>query len=170
MICNKLTNCRMNVINENKDVCKRSNVCIQFNDKRSRPTCTERGKSYTLVTNGDYMVVSYHMDGGIVHNEENTDKCDFLFVVHDKENPTAIFIELKGKDTRHAISQVKNSIRLFERDFVDFRIYGRIVNTQGIPRIQSDPDYVSLNKWLKKKYKGNLALEQRTYIENYKNI
>jgi hypothetical protein len=170
MICNELANCRISLLKEKKDLCKRASFCIQFNDKRSKPTCSERGKSYTLVTNGDYRVISYHMDGGIVFNEENTDKCDFLFVVDDNENPTAIFIELKGKDTRHAISQVKNSIKLFEGDFVDFRIYARIVNTQGIPRIQTDPDFVSLNKLLKKKYKGDLALEQRTYVEIYKNI
>ena len=106
------------------------------------------------------------MDGGIINNEPNVSKCDYLYGIRDSANPTAIFIELKGKDIPHALDQVKNSITRFARCFENHRIYARII-CKSVPRLFNDPSIQNYNKLLRKQYHGNLIIKETNFDEDY---
>lgn len=81
--------------------------CVQFSDKRERPSCSEKGKTYTL-TIGQHMfhTTCLRLDGGVVDSLEFR-RCDYLFSLADAEKRT-ILTELKGTNVGDAMNNWKN--------------------------------------------------------------
>lgn len=66
----------------------------------------EEGKKYVLNIPDDNESVVYQVDGYIIKNGE---KCDKLILVKNTEYPETwieIFLELKGRDVNHALTQI----------------------------------------------------------------
>jgi hypothetical protein len=173
MICDKLSDCIDQV--EKNQGCVREDVCVKFYDDRSKPSCNEKGKSYSIINpERKYKVLSLHMDGGVITEDKQTpsnfSKCDYLFVFKDPKQPTAFLIELKGKSTSDAIDQISHTLEIFRDELQGCkRVYGRIVNTSSIPNIKNNPDFIELYKDLKKLH-GDLKTHERILEENYAEI
>lgn len=162
MICNHLRNCYAN----GSQTCKQPTSCLEQNDNRKNVTCEERKKRYNLENDKVLEVAVYHVDGGIVINEPDVAKCDYLYVVKDSIQPTVIMIELKGKDIHHALEQLNNSVRMFFRDFPRHRIYARII-CKSVPRLYNDPSVKKCKDEFRKRFQGSLRIEENSFSEKY---
>lgn len=151
---------------------QRLRKCVCYADDRSQPSCSEHGKTYTLIQGEKRNnILCMHVDGGIL-DEIDSNKCDYLFLVMDHVdggNGRAIFIELKGSATRDALAQLKATIKspAFQGIELNYKkIYGRIVNTSSVPNIQSAPDFIEL-KEIFLRLGGNLKTHEWNFLENY---
>ena len=149
--------------------------CIAFFDRRSQPSCTEKGKTYTLDASGENLqVLCFHIDGGVVDSND-CNKCDYAFFLKDKAsggNGRAIFIELKGKHIRDAMKQLNDTLSL--DTFKDVaktykKIYGRIVITSSVPRIRNDNQFMDLKERFMD-LGGNLKISEINFVENYADL
>lgn len=71
----------------------------------------EKGKSYVLEVSGNKESVLYQVDGYIV---TTGDKCDKLVLVKKTKQPETwaeIFVELKGKNPNHALTQLIETVK-----------------------------------------------------------
>lgn len=71
----------------------------------------EEGKKYTLNVSSSKESVLYQIDGCII---TSGDKCDKLVLVKESDKPekwAEIFVELKGKDASHALTQLIETIK-----------------------------------------------------------
>lgn len=119
-----------------------------------------------------------HIDGGAITNPEacTVDKCDYALWVkdglqRDRKKDTAILIELKGKDVRHAVRQVMETLHQPEfsaawRECA--RVYGRIVCT-SVPRIRSNDEIMEAKEEFMMRG-GNLVIKEESYIDVYKEL
>lgn len=81
---------------------------------RTRIRTEENGKRYTLLTKGSEESVVYAVDGNIVKEGQRCDKLVLVKKTTNRINPeqwTEIFIELKGRDTNHAINQLRETLK-----------------------------------------------------------
>ncbi|MCM1440620.1 MAG: hypothetical protein NC131_15695 [Roseburia sp.] len=108
------------------------------------------------------------MDGGVVYDEADVKKCDFLYVIYDFDCPTAIFVELKGNDIYHAVKQLKSSIDIYGAK-LERRICARIISS-SVPRLYNDPIFKNFKKELMKQYKGTLEIFEKSKDEKYSDI
>ena len=153
----------------------RMNCCVSFFDFRSKPSCTEKGKTYTLDhSETNLEVLCMHIDGGVVA-EKDTLRCDYAFFIKDMVDQgcgRAVFIELKGGGTEKALKQLiatLNMPEIFELSKDYRRIYGRIINTSSVPKIQSTGLYMDLKERLKK-LGGNLKTGEWDFVEYYSEL
>ena len=84
--------------------------------KQEKPvySSTEKGKRYTLLTKGTEKSAVYAVDGNIVKEGQRCDKLVLVKRSDSDGNPgrwTEAFIELKGVDVVHAISQLRETLR-----------------------------------------------------------
>lgn len=165
MICEKLSSC----YSDPTYACERKSDCLKQRDTRENVTCVEKKKRYNLINHERFETVVYHVDGGLIKDEQNTVKCDYLYGIGDPEKPSTIFIELKGTDLKHAIKQIKNSVMLFAPSFPGHRIYGRIVSG-AVPNMQNDPAIQNLDKELRKRYNGKLSIFRNSVDERYSKL
>lgn len=161
MICDKLYEC---CSNENY-VCANKEKCIVYKDCRKNAVCEERNKRYNLVNEEGYVVALYHVDGGMISGEPDVRKCDYMYIVYDPENPTAIFVELKGKDIYHAIRQIKEILDRYGT-VLQRRICARII-CSAVPRLYNDPSFKNLKKELMRRYQGTLHIFEKSRDEKY---
>lgn len=164
MICENLQKCCA----DEQYVCENKGNCIVYRDFRPQAVCEEKGKRYNLINDKHCQIALFHMDGGIICDEQNMPKCDFLFVVYDQACPTAIFVELKGKDIKHAVNQLKASVDRYG-GVLDRRICARIV-CSSVPRLYNDPIVKKLKKELVSQYKGTLLIFEKNKDEKYVDI
>ncbi len=164
MICDKLSDCCSN----GSFACTNKGNCVVYRDCRSNATCAEKGKRYNLINDGGYTISLFHVDGGMISGVQDVQKCDFLYVVFDSECPTAIFVELKGTDIRHAIQQIKETIDRYGTA-LQRRICARIV-CSTVPRLYNDPSVSKLRKELMKHYNGNLKISEKNMDEKYSEL
>lgn len=71
----------------------------------------EKGKSYVLEVSGNKESELYQVDGYII---TSGDKCDKLVLVKEKNQPESwaeIFVELKGKNPNHALTQLIETVK-----------------------------------------------------------
>lgn len=161
MICENLQQC-----NQDKGfICARKKDCILCWDNRKNVACEERGKRYNLINSQRKDITLYHVDGGIVYNDNNVKKCDYLYIVHDSQCATAIMVELKGKDILGAIEQIEQSVERFG-PILKSRVFARII-CGSVPRLFNDPSVRRLKKKLINEYKGNLKLSVKNMDEEY---
>ena len=78
----------------------------------SRFTVCENKSKFTIdtkdLTKVDKIKVDSYLDSSPEHQ-----KCDYLFVCTFTDQQTYIFVELKGKNIAHAITQISNTITMF---------------------------------------------------------
>lgn len=67
----------------------------------------ENGKKFIALNPNRKEVLRIKIDGCVI-NDNTTNKCDFLIIDPQKDN--AYFIELKGKNVKHAIKQLNDTI------------------------------------------------------------
>ncbi|MBQ9983270.1 MAG: hypothetical protein IJP29_01640 [Lachnospiraceae bacterium] len=115
-----------------------------------------------------YNVTVYHVDGGIIYNESNMAKCDYLYVVDDEMHPSAIFIELKGKNIHHAMQQLHSTMMQFSSEFKQYRKYARII-CSAVPRIANDPNTLKLMKEMKKQ-NIDINMQEHSMSEDYSTL
>lgn len=165
MICEKLSSCYSDPIYP----CERKSVCLKHRDARKNVTCEEKKKRYNLINHERFETAVYHVDGGLIKDEQNVIKCDYLYGIGDPKNPSAIFIELKGTDLKHAVRQINNSVLLFAPSLPGHRIFGRIVSG-AVPNMQNDPAVQKLDKELRKRYNGKLKIFRDSVDEEYSKL
>ncbi|MCR4936379.1 MAG: hypothetical protein K5990_07870 [Oscillospiraceae bacterium] len=150
----------------------RMGACVHFLDNRSKPSCTEKGKTYTLDhSETNLEVLSMHLDGGVNEGKDGR-RCDYVFFVRDhvdRGQGRVILIELKGGGTRDALNQLSETLDIPEiqalgKDFK--RFYGRVVNTSSPPRIQNTPAYMEVKEKLHR-LGGNLKTGEWDFVEGY---
>ena len=113
---------------------------------------SEKGKTYRMANNSKYHVTKIHVDGGVF---VQTLSCDFLFLTHSFDNKVfsnhaAFLVELKGKDVKHAVDQIGNTIKLMKFADNEFVLNARIVASKGMPLYVRPANYVSLDAMLRK--------------------
>lgn len=171
MICEYLSSCLDECLS-GKQPAKCSNdlkQCIQSSDARPEVKCEQKKKKYILENTQKNHVISYQMDGGIIVVDgmvpEKINKCDNLFVVNSNEL-TAILIELKGKNVSHALDQIQGSLELYKELWKRFsHVYGRAVVTSSTPNLKANPKYVKLSELLRKRYCGNIKIDEWQFKE-----
>lgn len=154
--------------------------CIVFLDCRSKATCTENEKSYTLDQSNEYPkheIIKLHIDGGAIIDQDgaNSNKCDYVVWVKEKDaskkRKTAILIELKGVSVQHAIKQLMATIKQpeFREEWKSCdRMFGRIVCT-SVPRAMTNDARIEAMKEFFDRG-GNLVIKEQSYEEEYKNL
>lgn len=75
--------------------------------KRKTVTTSENGKTYRGELNPQRNCAVYQIDGEAITAGNKCDK--LLLVIDDKQNAT-VFIELKGKNVTHAITQLESTL------------------------------------------------------------
>ena len=126
---------------------------------RAKISVSENGKRYLLTTTGKEESVVYAVDGYIMKEGQ---RCDKLVLVKrsDKDvNPerwTEAFIELKGVDTKHAIDQLRQTLKnpIFRHPSND-DIRARIV-AQSFPSNNSNPTMEKAKQEFRKEFKCDL--------------
>ncbi len=163
MICREVSSCR----NKKKRINDRCEFC-RYESTDSNITRQEKRKRYNLINNGcQQTVVVFHVDGGMIVNEKNTRKCDYIYYVCTPRR-IAVFIELKGKDVKHALEQIDSTMQLYNRDFSDCKLYARIV-CRSVPNIQSDSDVIRLKRNIKR-YGAQLKIDENNIDDSLCNL
>ncbi len=151
--------------------------CIAFLDIRSQAKCEENGKTYILDQSKKfprYEILKLHIDKGIITDPEASivNKCDYVLQIKDSlkgEGGTVILVELKGKDTKHALKQLQATLNQKElRPLWDSqrRIFGRIVGKSMPPRIQNTDIYMDVKEAFFCRF-GNLKIREENMREEY---
>ncbi len=172
MICRKLQECIIEELQSNSlEECDNKNRmnCIESSDRRSAVKCAENRKRYVFENTKKNHVILYKMDGGIIAEDKsvplNTSKCDYLFVIADA-TPTAILTELKGVDVSKALVQLKGALLLYKNVFRKFgHVYARAIVTSSTPNLKASPEYVNLERMIRRDYKGNIKIAERQLNE-----
>lgn len=149
--------------------CNDSSKCIESSDRRPEVKCEEKGKKYILLNTEKNHVISYKMDGGVIVVDktvpEGTGKCDYMYVVSGAKKKV-ILTELKGVDVTKALKQLNGTLVIYENFFKEFdHVYGRIVMTSSVPRLNATSEYTKLNVLLRKKYQGNVKIAEKKLSE-----
>lgn len=172
MICRKLEECINGELRSNSlEECDNKNRmnCIVSSDRRSTVKCEENKKKYVLENTKKNHVILYKMDGGIISEDKsvplNTNKCDYLFVIGD-ETRIAVLTELKGVNVSKALIQLKGTLLLYKNVFCKFgRVYARAIVTSSTPNLKASPEYVNLERMIRKDYKGNIKIVEKQFDE-----
>lgn len=161
MICNNVKQCY-------NEVCHTDSSCstCRYETRDSKVLCLEKGKRYVIQNPEKVPVVKFHMDGGIIRDEKNVVKCDYLVGIKDEKNPTAIFVELKGKNIHHALEQIEGSLSRYASAFQDHKILARIVGS-SVPKITNNPSDLKIRKRIKEKYHADLLIRENNLDERY---
>lgn len=75
---------------------------------RNQFVCGEKRSRYALFLNPKMEGWRYQVDGYII---TDGDKCDALILVKDGDDFAEIFVELKGSDVSHAITQLEETLK-----------------------------------------------------------
>lgn len=153
--------------------------CIEFLDRRPRIRCEERGKTYILDQSKEYPryeVIKYFIDKDVITDPEasTVDKCDNVVLIKDasvsgNKGGTAILVELKGKETRHALEQLFATLNQQQLQSLwdsQRRVFGRIVCKSTPPRIRNTDDFMSVKEAFFKR-NGNIKIEEEKMVEEY---
>lgn len=172
MICGKLEECIHEELQSNSlGKCDNKNRmnCIVSSDRRSAVKCEENKKKYVLENTKKNHVILYKMDGGIISEDKfvplNTSKCDYLFVIGDAAL-NAVLTELKGVNVSKALNQLKGTLLLYKDVFCKFEhVYARAIVTSSTPNLKASPEYVNLERMIRKDYKGNVKIVEKQFNE-----
>ena len=171
MICNNLSTCVEEKLNDRKCSCDHPDVCVEVEDTRSNIKCEEKGKSYVLQNPNREKVLLYKIDGGVIVQDATflpeTCKCDYMFT--NKER-MVVLVELKGKDVSHALDQIDGTLDIFKQFFKSCSVvYGRAVVASATPRLAATPQFTKLWKKLKA-LNGDLKVSEMHMIENMREL
>lgn len=163
MVCNKLREC-IEVLSKTPQELDPSCVlrCSKGIGRDSYPKFEENKKSIVFHNPERREVLCYCVDGGMI-DDTTIVKCDGLFVVLALNR--AVFIELKGKNVKHAIKQIGNTVRIYEKDLKNFGQHGRIICSSATPKLQNEPYYLKLDKHFRENG-GRLLVKENRYLES----
>lgn len=171
MICNNLSKCIDERLDNKVYACIQSNKCVEVDDTRSIIKCEEKGKKYLLGNPDRDKVLLYRIDGEVVKQDATvppqTNKCDYLFTNTRK---MVVLVELKGEDVDQALKQIDGTLKIFKEHFKTCSyVYGRAVVASATPRISASPQFLKLLLKLKA-LKGDLKISERIMQESIKDL
>ncbi len=153
--------------------------CIDFLDKRSQIKCEEKGKTYILDQSKKYPryeVIKFFVDKGVITDPEASTvaKCDNVVPIRDAETSvdkggTAILVELKGVDTKHALEQLSATLNQQQLQSLwdnQRRVFGRVVCRSTPPRIRNTEEYMSVKEAFFER-NGNIKIAEENMVEEY---
>lgn len=126
---------------------------------RAKVSVSENGKRYLLAMGSKRESVVYALDGDVIKEGQ---RCDKLVLVKRSvrdvkpEQWTETFVELKGVDTKHAIDQLRQTLKkaIFKHPSND-DIRARIV-AQSFPSNKSNPTMEKAKQEFRKDYNCDL--------------
>jgi hypothetical protein len=130
------------------------NDCIIYSGRKKDCPVSEKGKTYRIINNSGFELKVYQVDPCLI-NENNQQKCDYLFVISEHDVRSAYFIELKGTGLTDAINQIMNSVNFLYKSVQEYKLFGRIVGKNVTPNIKSRR--AKLDEKLKQ-FGGNLKI------------
>ena len=169
MGCSKFKNCISSLEkNSKKENDCSTTECLLAYDSRKIVTVEEKKKKYELENPNEDKIASFRIDGGMI-SSPNEVKCDHLLV--DTASKTAVFVELKGTDLKHAFEQVEVTMAKLLSGLQNYRIFARIVTSHrtNVPNIKTCPQYISLNKKIMG-HGGNIIARAEKISESVANI
>lgn len=122
----------------------------------SRFTVSENKSKFTIISKNISEIEKIKIDDCFDSSSEHR-KCDYLFVYTSNPNHIYIFVELKGTDIAHAITQIGDTINLFYNQgyLTNKKVIGAIVSSR---HPSNDGTYrrakLTLEKSLSTKIKG----------------
>lgn len=126
--------------------------------ERQNLSLKEKQTIYRLEFDRRRLCVSFQVDGDIV---KNGNKCDFLVLAQEDDKDRdkkwkAVFIELKGTDVEHALTQLDASMSnpLLNHDSTSVR-HARIV-AKSFPSSKSNPKFEKAKRDFKVRHKCSL--------------
>lgn len=130
----------------------------EFKDNRKTIIAEENRKKYLGNNKNGKLFCKYRIDNYVI-KENNIPKCDYLIINCDDN--ICYFIELKGSDLTHAITQIDNAIEILMPSLKSNKINARIV----LSKVRT-PDIIDsrLIKFKKKIKKLNGTLVQSVNI------
>ena len=136
--------------------------CEQFNDNRSTPSVSEKGKTFQLNNNKNKRNVRCIKIDGCVFVAKDGKKCDYLFEVLDK----VYLIELKGSDVVEGVRQLYQTILKFKKYYNDWTIEARLILGNRVPAsIKNAKEYELLYAEVVKKNGSIIIKNQDLYKE-----
>jgi hypothetical protein len=120
--------------------------------------CKEKGKKFTGENINRKLILKVEVDGCLIKKEA---KCDWLII--DTDGNIAHFIELKGKDIKHAIEQLSNTIKIVsnpENSYIGKKFDSKraYVVISHFPK--KGPALDNMKKELRKKYNTALVVKE----------
>lgn len=134
------------LIAANRNCCSKSKVA------------SENGKKFEIDSKEDFTRIK--IDNSLISSQQ-VEKCDFGFVRHS--NDEFYFVELKGKEVKKALSQIINTIVIFESTFIKIpqgKKYGFIISSRN-PLSSTETN--NLKQAFAKKYGKLLEIRSREY-------
>ena len=128
--------------------------CKTYSGDKKNHAVSEKGKSFRLINDSGFKFVVYKVDSCLI-KDNNEKKCDYLFIIDDKQECLAFFVELKGTGLTNAIHQILNSIDILYKSLHEHKIFARIVGKRVTPNIKSRR--ARLDEKLKR-FGGNLKI------------
>lgn len=117
-----------------------------------------------------------HIDKGVISDPEasRVNKCDFALLIRDSgsgrdSRGTAILVELKGVDVRHAYRQLLATLSQTELQPLwdgQRRIYGRIICKSTPPRIRNTEECMEAKAAFLRRH-GNVKIWEEDRTEKY---
>lgn len=104
-------------------------IAASLNCCSKSKVASENGKKFEIVSSEDFTKIK--IDDCLISSQQ-VEKCDFGFVRHS--NNEFYFVELKGKDVKKALSQIINTISIFESTFIKIpqaKRFGFIVSSRN---------------------------------------
>lgn len=166
MVCDHFYKCLDNAPENLKNNCKKCRLDCAYR----RISCEENKRKYILNNDLGYRVIKLRIDGGVIYNEENFKRCDWLYFVHDdKLKKTVFFIELKGKDIYHALEQLYETATFYKEGFINCRIFFRVVCSSA-PRIENNSNIINLKKKIIKEFNSTPIIKVNKLEEKYSSL
>lgn len=138
----------------------RGNVCAEFTNNRVVAVSEKRSR-YELHNNSAKEICKIKVDGCLINNGA---RCDYLFLICNDE--IAFFVELKGKNLKHAIEQLNNSIDTILPSIGSFKIHARvIVFSVTVPNVQNNPFVLKLRRKIKS-LNGSFVFRSKVFSDN----
>jgi len=115
---------------------------------------TEKRKTFVLQSNKKFACEVVDIDDCVL-KEEEIRKCDWLFLVPNKDGitnkPKAYYVELKGINIDEACEQLYNAIDRTKNQIPNFEIEARVISPKGPqPEITNSTYYRKVRRIIKK--------------------
>ena len=141
--------------------------CIEYRDRRKVVVLVDSKKKavdqkekpeYRIENNGQNLVAKIEVDGCLFPKDSEPKKCDYLVLVYFKTNQkVAYFVELKGKDLKTAIEQIKETLKNTHKHLTGFSFRCRISQSKMQPIKATGQQKEKLIKYLKKYHNENTS-------------
>lgn len=113
------------------------NCYLKSQSNDSLITCEENGRKFVLENKNKDLVNKILIDNCVIKGTQI--RCDYLLEItsdptlanrNSKSRKLAIYIELKGSDIKHAVEQLKNTIKLLTDNHKDYKKKSYVVSSR----------------------------------------